>query len=104
MPRRPESSPDPVPPSGGEPKKDTRRKTPGLGFGLSNPQTANVEYDKDELEFIKAIELYKRTQRRNFPTWREVLYVLKSLGYVKPHVPRDFLAADGLSADNFEEE
>lgn len=37
----------------------------------------------DELEFLKAIERYQRRMRRRYPTWREVLGVLESLGYRK---------------------
>jgi hypothetical protein len=36
---------------------------------------------EDELEFITAIDEYKRTTGRNFPSWSEVLEVLKGLGY-----------------------
>jgi hypothetical protein len=33
------------------------------------------------LEFITAIDDYKRLHRRPFPTWSEVLEILKTLGY-----------------------
>ena len=36
------------------------------------------------VEFIQAMDEYKRLQRRPFPSWSEVLDVLKSLGYTKP--------------------
>ena len=39
------------------------------------------EMPADVLEFITAIDEYKRTHQRPFPTWSEVLEVLKSLGY-----------------------
>ena len=32
---------------------------------------------------MKAMDLYKRSNRRPFPTWSEVLEVLRSLGYRK---------------------
>ena len=41
------------------------------------------DYSDDELEFIKAIEKYKKEHRRPFPTFTEVLEVLKSLEYTK---------------------
>ena len=41
-------------------------------------------FTDEEREFIVAMDYYKRTHRRPFPTWREVLGVLKSLGYRKP--------------------
>lgn len=40
-------------------------------------------YDEDEREFMLAMDRYKRVNRRPFPTWCEVLGVLKSLGYHK---------------------
>lgn len=41
----------------------------------------------DELEFINAINLYRQRHGRPFPTWSEVLHVLKFLGYSKPAAP-----------------
>jgi hypothetical protein len=41
------------------------------------------DYSDEEREFLQAIDEYKRTQRRPYPTWREVLRVLRSLGYRK---------------------
>jgi hypothetical protein len=36
-----------------------------------------------EAEFLKAMQDYKLSSGRMFPTWSEVLEVLKSLGYEK---------------------
>ena len=33
------------------------------------------------MEFINAIDEYKRSHQRPFPTWSEVLEILKTLGY-----------------------
>jgi len=44
---------------------------------------ANV-YTPDELEFMRAMDAFKREQRQPFPTLAETLAVLKSLGYAKP--------------------
>lgn len=41
------------------------------------------EYSPDELEFLRAIDRYKTENNRPFPTWCEVLSVLRSLGYRK---------------------
>lgn len=38
-------------------------------------------YDEETLEFIKAIDDYKRVNKRKFPSWFEVFLVVKSLGY-----------------------
>ncbi len=42
------------------------------------------DYTPDELEFLRAIDHYKREKRRPYPEWWEVLEVIKSLGYRKP--------------------
>jgi hypothetical protein len=39
------------------------------------------EMPAEVLEFIQAIDEYKRIHRRPFPSWSEVLEVLKTLGY-----------------------
>lgn len=44
------------------------------------------ELTPDEVEFLLAMERYKREKHRPFPTWHEVLRVVKSLGYRKPEV------------------
>lgn len=43
--------------------------------------------DEEALEFIKAIELFKETKGRSFPSWTEVLQILKALGYRKVEDP-----------------
>ncbi len=39
--------------------------------------------DTDTLEFLRAIDAFKRSTGRSFPTWTEVLEILRSLGYRK---------------------
>jgi hypothetical protein len=41
------------------------------------------EYSDEELDFLRAIDAYKRINGRPYPTWPEVLAVAKSLGYRK---------------------
>lgn len=48
---------------------------------LIDPTTCERDYTDDEAEFMKAMDRYKRENRRPFPTWSEVLEVLRSLGY-----------------------
>jgi hypothetical protein len=57
-----------------------------------DPTTCEREYTDDELQFMQAMETYKRTSGRMFPTCSEVLEVLRGLGYTK--VP-ETVAADG---------
>lgn len=39
--------------------------------------------NEEQLEFLKAIDEYKRVNSRPFPTWTEVLDVVLYLGYRK---------------------
>jgi hypothetical protein len=50
---------------------------------LIDPTTCERDYAADEIEFMQAIERYKRTSGRMFPTCSEVLEVVRSLGYVR---------------------
>jgi hypothetical protein len=52
-----------------------------------DPTTCEREYDDEEIQFMKAMDQYKRDNRRMFPTWSEVLEVLKALGYRKVEEP-----------------
>jgi hypothetical protein len=45
-------------------------------------------YTEEEFEFLKAIDKYKQEHNRRFPTYHEILEVLKSLGYRKQE-PQD---------------
>ena len=57
--------------------------------GLGHPTTAEMNYSERELEFLSAIQEFKRISGRKFPTWCEALRVLEGLGYkrgVTPHV------------------
>ena len=44
---------------------------------LIDPTTCERDYTDDETEFMKAMDRYKRENRRPFPTWSEVLEVLR---------------------------
>jgi hypothetical protein len=49
-----------------------------------DPATCEREYSVAELEFMQAMHDYKLKSGRMFPTWSEVLEVLRGLGYEKP--------------------
>jgi hypothetical protein len=51
---------------------------------LIDPTTCERDYAADELEFMQALDRYKRTSGRMFPTCSEVLEVVRSLGYARP--------------------
>lgn len=48
-----------------------------------DPTTCERDYTQDEMEFMHALDAYKRSSNRMFPTCSEVLEVLRGLGYVK---------------------
>ena len=48
-----------------------------------DPTTCERDYSDNEVEFMKAMDDYKRKSGRSFPTWSEVLEVMMSLGYRK---------------------
>ena len=50
-----------------------------------DPTTCERDYTGDEIEFMSALDDYKRRSGRMFPTCSEVLEVVRSLGYMKPN-------------------
>lgn len=50
---------------------------------LIDPTTCERDYAADEIEFMQALDRYKRTSGRMFPTCSEILEVVRSLGYAK---------------------
>lgn len=59
--------------------KSTKRKQ-------IDPTTCERDYSSDEIEFMQALESYKKNSGRKFPTCSEILEVVRSLGYQK-HQP-----------------
>ncbi len=53
-----------------------------------DPTTCERDYSNDEVEFMHALDAYKRSSGRMFPTCSEVLEVLRGLGYIKSAEPR----------------
>ncbi|MFO1040573.1 MAG: hypothetical protein U0941_02255 [Planctomycetaceae bacterium] len=68
----------------GEERRVTPRRQVVERRRLIDPTTCERDYSGDEIEFMKAMDDYKRQSGRNFPTWSEVLEVVRSLGYTKP--------------------
>lgn len=58
-----------------------RRKTPRRR--QIDPTTCEREYTESEIEFMHALDDYKRASGRMFPTCSEILEVLYKLGYRK---------------------
>lgn len=43
--------------------------------------TNGAELSAEVLEFVTAIDEYKRKRNRKFPSWTEILEIVKALGY-----------------------
>ncbi|MCA9118326.1 MAG: hypothetical protein KDA79_24850 [Planctomycetaceae bacterium] len=59
-----------------------------------DPTTCERDYSDSEIEFMRAMDEYKRRSGRQFPTWSEVLEVMFSLGYRKVAEPTELKAEE----------
>ncbi|HEX3869137.1 MAG TPA: hypothetical protein VHV77_01745 [Pirellulales bacterium] len=62
-----------------------------------DPTTCERDYSDDEVEFMNALEAYKRANGRMFPTCSEMLEVVRSLGYVKVPMASQFVVTDVIA-------
>lgn len=60
-----------------------RRRGPGIRREEDRRHAEEGEFSDEQLEFVMAIETYKKVNKRMFPTWTEVLEVIRQLGYRK---------------------
>lgn len=60
-------------------RTDTRRKVQRRR--QIDPTTCERDYTNDEVEFMQALDDYKRASGRMFPTCSEILEVIRDLGY-----------------------
>lgn len=68
--------------TGGERRKVERRRQ-------IDPTTCERDYSDEEIDFMGAMDVYKRRSGRQFPTWSEVLEVLRAMGYRKVAEPTE---------------
>jgi hypothetical protein len=54
-----------------------------------DPTTCERDYTNDEIEFMQALDAYKRANGRMFPTCSEILEVIRDMGYVRQPVGED---------------
>jgi hypothetical protein len=72
--------------SGIERRKETgleRRRGPGRRRSDDRRAAEEGEMTAEQFEFCMAIEAYKKINKRMYPTWTEVLEVVRQLGYRK---------------------
>ena len=60
-----------------------RRRGPGRRLSDVRRCAEEGEMQEDQFEFIMAIETYKKVNKKMYPTWTEVLEVVRQLGYRK---------------------
>jgi hypothetical protein len=65
------------------PKKKSKPRRKDEEEAEKSPTLRPDEMPPDVLEFIRAMDHYKRVHQRPFPNWSEVLEVVKGLGYVR---------------------
>lgn len=67
----------------GAPTGLERRRGPGRRRSDDRRSAEEGEMTDEQFEFVMAVDTYKRLNNRPFPTWTEVLEVVKQLGYRK---------------------
>jgi hypothetical protein len=65
-----------------------------------DPTTCERDYTDEEVQFMHALDAYKRASGRMFPTCSEVLEVLKGLGYQKVGSPISTSCCVGANDEN----
>src|SRR5262245_60075400 len=63
-----------------------------------DPTTCERDYNNEEIEFMQALDAYKRANGRMFPTCSEILEVIRALGYVRMTPPTEAVAAEETPA------
>jgi hypothetical protein len=64
------------------------RRGPGRRRTDERKAAEEGEMSDEQFQFLMAIDEYKRINTRPFPTWTEVLEVIKALGYRKVAEPQ----------------
>lgn len=65
-----------------------RRRGPGRRRSDERKAAEEGQMNDEQFEFLMAINDYKKQNRRPFPTWTEVLEVIKAIGYRKVADPQ----------------
>ena len=70
-----------------ERRQAPRRKVPRRR--QIDPTTCERDYSDQEIEFMQAMDAYKRSSGRMFPTCSEILEVIRDLGYRQVGEPEE---------------
>ena len=66
-----------------------RRRGPGRRRSDARRSAEEGEMSDEQFSFLMAINEYKRLNKRPFPTWTEVLDIIRALGYRKVAEPEN---------------
>ncbi len=72
-----DATPEPTPETEANPRRKKQRRR------QIDPTTCERDYNGEEIVFMQALDAYKRSSGRMFPTCSEILEVIRALGYVK---------------------
>jgi hypothetical protein len=90
------AAPTDVADTAGAPKLERRKKVNRRR--QIDPTTCERDYTEQEVEFMNALDDYKRKSGRMFPTCSEVLEVIHSLGYVKLSAAEASTLREGIAS------
>jgi len=65
-----------------------RRRGPGRRRSDERKAAEEGHLSDEQFEFLMAIDEYKRKNAKHFPTWTEILEVIRALGYRKVAEPQ----------------
>jgi len=65
-----------------------RQRGPGRRLSDQRKSAEEGQMSDEQFEFLMAIDEYKKQNARPFPTWTEVLELIKALGYRKVAEPQ----------------
>jgi hypothetical protein len=68
-----------------------RRRGPGRRRSEDRKSAEEGQMNDEQFEFLMAIDEYKRKNKKQFPTWTEVLEVIKALGYRRVAEPQSLV-------------
>lgn len=66
-----------------------RRRGPGKRLSEERKSAEEGQMSEEQFEFLMAIDSYKKANGRPFPSWTEVLEVIRALGYRKVAEPTE---------------
>ena len=76
-----------------------RRRGPGKRRSDERKSAEEGHMTEEQFEFLMAIDEYKKINSRPFPTWTEVLEVVKAIGYRKVAEPVSIEKLHTIGAD-----